>query len=40
MDAKSMEAEQKTGFFWIPNKFKKDKDCTSKNDPKVSLVGI
>lgn len=40
MDAKSMEAEQKTGFFWIPNKFKKDQDVTSKNDPKVSLVGI
>jgi hypothetical protein len=40
MDPKSIEAEQKTGFFWIPNKFKIDKDCTTKNEPKISLVGL
>lgn len=40
MDAKSIESEKKIGFFWIPNKFKKDEDITSKKEPKVSLVGV
>lgn len=40
MDKKAIEREKKLGFFWIPNKFKKDKNVTENKAPKVSLVGV
>ncbi len=40
MDEKSLDAERRFGFFWIPNKFKKDKDITEGNQRKFISIGI
>lgn len=39
MDEKAIETEKKFGFFWIPNKFAKDKNLAD-DKPKVSLIGV
>lgn len=39
MDDKALETEKKLGFFWIPNKFIKDKELGA-DKPRVSLVGV
>lgn len=39
VDEKSLETEKKCGFFWIPNKFVKDKEIDSFG-PKISLFGL
>ncbi len=39
MDNKSLENEKRFGFFWVPNKFIKDKDCTYRG-AEVSTLGI
>ena len=38
MDPKALETEKKLGFFWIPNKFLKDKDVTARKT-KILMAG-